>query len=651
MSSLRLRASLALCVGAILIGSPWARGQQPPDLGSATIEELLNMRVTTVAKRDQPLSSAAAAVYVITREDIRRSGLETLPEVLRLAPGVEVAQISANTWAISIRGFNSRFANKLLVLIDGRTVYSPTYSAVFWNEQDLLLEDIDRIEVIRGPGATMWGTNAVNGVINIITRSAEETEGALLGAGTGTLQSFATYARYGSSAGKRGHYRLYVKHARRVNLPLIRGGSGDDGWTGSRGGFRSDWALDAFNSLTVQGDATGGQPSRTTPLSISGFPGYSSFAGGNLLARWRHLTPGGSEVSVQAYYDQARENFPGIIELRHDTFDLDVQHNLSLGARHNMVWGGTFRNVRQRSWGTPIASLVPAARTVRIFSGFLQDEIALRASTLYLIAGSKFESNHFTGVEIQPTVRLLFTPSKRQALWAAVSRAMRSPSEVETTIRNLLPIPTPGGSALASLSGNPRARSEELLSYEMGYRIQPRDHFSLDTAAFVNRYHHLAGLEVTPLPPTAPGIVPLTLSYSGRGRTYGVEVSAAYAPAKVWRLSGSYTWLRPQFPSGGINAYPAVSDPRHQLQIHSLLSLTRGVELDSHVYFVGAQPVMGIERYTRLDIRLGWKTNEHVEWSLTGQDLLDSAHPEFFTGISVPLEVRRSVFAKMTWRF
>ncbi|HEU5453027.1 MAG TPA: TonB-dependent receptor [Terriglobales bacterium] len=652
MSSLRLRTCVALCAWTTLAWCPFLTAQPPQrDLSSASIEELLEMRVTTVAKREQPLSAAAAAVYVITGEDIRRSGVETLAEALRLAPGVEVAQFSANTWAISIRGFNSRFANKLLVLIDGRTVYSPTYSGVFWNEQDLLLEDIERIEVIRGPGATMWGTNAVNGVINIITRPAEETEGALLGAGAGTLQSLSSYARYGGTAGKRGHYRVYANHARRVDLPMIQGRSADDGWTTTRGGFRSDWRFDQANSFTVQGDGSGGQPYETTPVTITGFPGYPSFAGGNLLARWSHVARS-SELRIQAYYDQARENFPGIVELRHDSFDLDLQHNIALGARHNVVWGGTFRNVRQRSWGTPIAWLVPAARSLRTFSGFVQDEIALRSRSLYLIAGSKFESNEFTGVEIQPTVRVLFTPSRRQALWAAVSRAMRSPSEVEIGIRNLLPMMMTQRPTLAFLIGNAHGRSEELLSYEMGYRTQAGKHLSLDVAAFVNRYQHLSALVLASSPPPAPGIIPLTMAYNSTGRTYGVELSVAYAPARVWRLSGSYTWLRPVDPfAAGIKAYPGSGDPHHQFQVHSLLSLPRRVEVDSHLYFVGAQPEMAIRRYTRFDVRLGWTSNEHLEWSLVGQNLLDSAHPEFSTGNSAPIEVRRSVFAKMTWRF
>lgn len=653
MRSKKLRATMLCLISAVLFVACRCIAQQPtPDLSSATIEELMNIRVTSVAKREQALSDAPGAIYVITREEIRRSGVETLAEALRMAPGVEVAQISANLWAISIRGFNSQFSNKLLVLIDGRTVYTPTFSGVFWNEQDLLLEDIERIEVIRGPGATMWGTNAVNGVINIITRSSEDTEGLLAGAEVGTLQQFTGFGRYGGRIGRAGHYRIYVKHARRVDLPVDGGLTGDDGWGSTRGGFRTDWQLNPTNFLTVQGDGSSGSPYDYVPLwlSTAPFPGYSGFHGGNMLARWRRVAPSGSELRVQVDYDDARESFPGIIELRDDSFDVDLQHNIVLAKRHQIVWGGTFRNVRARSWGSAYAQMEPAARTLRTFSGFVQDEVTI-SPTLHLTAGSKFESNEFTGLEIQPTLRLMFAPSKRHAAWAAASRAVRSPSAAEMGARTFFPYTTAAGTVLALLMGNPHIKSEELLSYEAGYRTQLTQRFSVDIAGFVNRYHHELGLAVAPTIPPAPDIVPLTIWNAGKRKTYGIEAAAAYTPLKRWKITGSYSWFGASGSAAAAMTTWPMASPAHQFQIHSYFSLAHGVELDSQIYFVGAQPEMALKRYTRADFRLGWRANRHVEWSVAGQNLLDASHPEFSAGSYGMIEIRRSVAGKMTWTF
>ncbi|MBZ5512065.1 MAG: TonB-dependent receptor [Acidobacteriia bacterium] len=647
---------LSVLAAVLALALPSFPQRPARDLTEATIEELMNITVTTVSKKEQTLTSAPAAVYVITQEDIRRSGVTSLPEALRLAPGVQVAQLTSSDWAVSIRGANSRFANKLLVLVDGRTVYTPSFSGVFWAEQDLLLEDIDRIEVIRGPGASLWGTNAVNGVINIITRPADETNGGFVGGGVGSWERATLFARYGGRAGDHGNYRVFIKHARRADLADTGALGVDDSWNSTRGGFRADWKLNRqADAITFEGEGYQSAPDVFAPGPSLPFPGLASSQGGNLLARWQHRLSNGSEFSARVYFDETRQSFPEVMDLRHDTLDLDFQYNARVGKKHDLVWGGNFRNIRQRTWGTPAIHFDPPARTFHIFSGFVQDEITL-SPALVLTLGTKFESDTLAGVSAQPTARILFAPSTRHSFWAAISRAMRSPSELEAEAHFTLPgFPTPWGwPKYVQLLGNPDPVSEELVAYEVGYRTRPARHWLIDAALFFNRYHHLANFGLAQHMPVTPDLIPLVTTNTVSANSHGAELSATYTPWSRWKITGSYSWLHfsreragefPEFSGSGDN-------PAHQFQIHSYLSLPGKVEFDSHLYFVDRLPTQPVPRYTRVDLRLGWRPNQHLECSLAGQNLLDSAHREFFTGIQgAPLEVRRSVFARFSWRF
>lgn len=664
-----LKRLLCLLLAVFTVAVAGAQ-ERPTDLTQMSIEDLMRIEVTSAGKKEQKLSQTAAAVYVITQEDIRRSGATSIPEALRLAPGVEVAQINANVWAISIRGFNFRYASKLLVLIDGRSVYSPLFSGVFWDVQDTLLEDVERIEVIRGPGATLWGANAVNGVINIITKRASDTQGGLLTAGGGTYDRGFGGIRYGGTLGAKASYRVFAKYLKRSNLADALGKDAHDSWDMLRSGFRSDWVLSERNSLTLQGDIYHGAELEHFAFVLLSPPFSQTViddthaGGGNLLLRWKHLLAGGSEMALQLYYD--RTDHASVSERQiHDVFDLDFQHHIRLLGRHDVVWGGGLRSTHEKTRGSFDVSFDPPNRTLWLFSGFVQDEITLLPDRFRLTLGSKFERNDFTGLEVQPSLRLLWTPHPRHALWAAVSRAVRTPSVGEQSVRlNAAAFPDGGGMpALVAFFGAPRFQSEDLLAYEFGYRVQPRKQFSLDLAAFYNIYHHLASaepalpfLEISPTPPHL--VFPIQLGNRLRGTAYGVEVAASYAPVRFWKLSGSYSWLRSQLRPDAAN--PSISslslpgdNPQHQFQLRSSLSLLRNFEFDTSLFHVTPLTAQGIPDYTRLDARLGWHPAERLELSLGLQNLLDARHPEFPStlGIQASAQVKRSFYGKVTWRF
>ena len=644
---MRPRSLLAAAIAAVALGTA---AQQPPDLSEATLEELSNIKVTTVSKKEQILSRTAAAVFVITQDDIRRSGLTTLPEVLRLAPGVQVAQIASGTWAVSVRGDNAVFANRLLVLVDGRTVYTPSFSGVFWTEQDIPLEDIERIEVIRGPGATMWGANAVNGVINIITYSAADTSGGLVSAGGGSWQHSRIYARYGGPAGTRGSYRFYFQHARRGDLPRPHTTDGNDDWNTSRAGFRSDWLLSSRDSLTVQGDVLRAKPDNDAQHAApeAPFPGYAIHQAGNVLARWTHSFRNRSTLVTQFYLDSARQTFPDLLRLNHTTIDFDVQHSFTWG-RQQVIWGGGIRTVDQRTWGTPFFHFADPMQRRNLYSGFVQDEITIGPASLTL--GSKFEANSFTGLEIQPTARIRVKASHRLTAWAAVSQAARTPSELEAEAQFAMPgFPSPWGTpAAVILLNNPKPRAEHLLAYEFGLRLEPMRHLRVETAAYYNRSGQAVMLQ--PVAVLGPVLVAM-LQNGGVKRTFGFETTATWIPARRLKITGSHSWLRPTFHGSGMLMFSTPGDnPRHQFQLHSALSLPRSVDVDTGLYFVDRLPGLPVPAYARLDLRLAWRPREKWEISVASHNLLDDQHPEFFTLQPTTIDVPRSAFAQVTYRF
>src|ERR1700681_2250715 len=544
MTPLR-RLCLLSVLGVFLTVTTSAQNQPKiPDVTAITLEDLMNLQVTSVSKRAQKLADAAAAIFVITQDDIRRSGASSIPEALRLAPGLEVARIDENKWAIGSRGFNGRFDNKLLVLIDGRSVYTPLFSGVYWNIQDVMLEDVDRIEVIRGPGATLWGANAVNGVINIITKAAKSTQSALAAAGGGTETRGSGSVRYGGRLNQGTYYRGYAKYFNvGPSIDPSTGRRADDNWDALRGGFRTDWTSSGPDSLTVQGDLhrsgygeTLTVPSLNTPYS-STFPNQGSISGGNLLGRWNHAFAN-SSTSLQMYYDHTSITENSLFTDHQDIFDIDFQHTFHATESQDVVWGLGYRSSRDGNNSSSVVSLQPNQLTLNQFSAFAQDEISLFDKRLRITLGSKFEHNGFTGFEIQPNTRLLWTITRNQSLWTAVSRATRTPALTEEGLRLNSAVVPPGTPqnptplpVLISVFGSRQFKSEDLLAYEAGYRVQVTSNFSTDIAVFYNHYTHLRTaepgapfLEVNPTPLHI--VAPFFAGNKMSGGTYGTELFA-----------------------------------------------------------------------------------------------------------------------------
>ena len=661
-----IRLTATLLVSTLSLAGP---KQVSRDLSEISLEDLMNVEVTSVSKKEQKLSHTAAAIHVITQEDIRRSGLTSIPELLRRVPGLHVARIDGNKWAISARGFNGLFATKMLVLIDGRSVYTPLFSGVYWDVQDVMLEDVERIEVIRGPGATLWGANAVNGVINIITKRAEDTQGGLVSGGFGNEEQGFGGVRYGGKIGANAHYRVYGKHFSRSESVDSLGNPEADSWNTSRGGTRVDWNLSPQDSLTVQGDVYQGRMNQTSRPFVF-FPPYrqevrwqTPVSGGNVLTRWNHSISKGSNLSFQMYYDRTnRDDF--IIKEQRDTVDFDFQHQLALGRRHAFIWGGGYRQTSDDLSNRPTVSVVPSSRRDGLFSSFAQDEIGLVPEQLYLTVGSKFEHNNYTGFEIQPNARLLWLLTPRHTLWAAISRAVRTPSRGDDDGRVVSSIfPGPGGLPIVSTAlGNHNVVSESLRAHEVGYRWEAKSRWSIDIATFFNVYDDLQSFE-----PGTPELVsneslvylrvPINFGNKLLGETFGLEATANWQLSSRWRLAAGYTWLNAQLHRGPGSLDTGSSEandnsPRHQFQMHSYLKLWNRLELDNSFYRVGAVQHRTIPGYNRLDARLGWRFKESLELSLGAQNLLDPRHPEFGSiFLERATEMKRAAYLRFTWQF
>ena len=667
-----IRSIWLIAIMMIGDGSLFAQTPNPAsDLTTATLEELMNIEVTSVSKKEEKLFQSAAAIYVITHEDIRRSGLTTIPELLRMAPGLSVAQIDGNKWAISARGFSGRFANKLLVLIDGRSVYSPQFSGVYWEIQNFPIEEIERIEVIRGPGGTLWGANAVNGVINIITKHTKDSQGGLVTVGGGSEEQGFASARYGSVIGTNAYYRVYAKYFNRGGLVNADGFNLHDWQSWVSGGWRLDWKKSGRDALTLHGniyDTSLRETSLNRSLSAPLAPPAltpAEYMGGNALGRWTHIFSDRSDLALQIYFDRSRYE-PFDQGERVDTYDVDLQHRFAFG-RQDLVWGLGYRLIADQNnanIGTPV-QITPKGRTVQIFSGFVQDEIMLIKDRLRLTIGSKLEHNDYTGFEVQPNVRLLWTLSARHTMWAAGSRAIRMPSRADVGLRvNSSAFPDPDGSpTVIALLGNSKAESEELRAYEIGYRVQPNKKLFFDLATFYNFYDRLLTvdpdepfLEFDPQP--AHLVIPLRFNSFMHGETWGVEASANLNLTQRWRIRGGYSYLgqRLSHKLRGQDANVEGAEggnPKHQYQFHSYYQLARNLESDTALYHVSRLPSQQIPAYTRLDVRFGWRVRESFEFSLNLQNLLDDRHPEF-NGPDASVmtsQARRSVYGKATWRF
>lgn len=650
-------------IGVSFVGATPAAAK---DLTELSIEDLMAMEVTTtVARKPQPVSKTAAAVFVISSEDIRRSGATCIPELLRMVPGFEVARINANKWAISARGFNGYIANKLLVLMDGRTVYNQLYSGVYWDIQDTVLEDVARIEVIRGPGASLWGANAVNGVVNIITKKASETQGVMVAAGAGTEERFFSTLRYGGRLGKDAYYRMYGKFFDRDGGDMPDGGESYDDWHYGRGGGRIDWKRSDSNSFTFQGDIYDGASGDLATYVDFDPPYYKYYddntkqSGGNLLGRWQHTPSSDEDITLQLYFDQTNLSYPVLSETR-DTYDADFQQRFAWGRRQEVIWGLGYRLVHAQIDNSDIVVFQNDDRWDQLFSFFVQDEIAILPQKLSLLIGSKFEKNDYTGWETQPNVRLLWTPNEQHTVWSAVSRAVRTPSQAEEDVVLVQRI-YPGSpyNTMVTFEGTEDFLSEQLTAYEAGYRFHPQEAFTIDLAVFYNEYDQLLGVEMGTPRISPPYIVtPLVASNQLKGNTRGVELALEYQPLPWWRLMGAYTYLE-MYLEGANSAitetYLAAEgeNPRHQVSLRSTMDLPCGWALDLWGRYVDDLPSQNVSSYITMDARLGWRPTDNWEFSLVGQNLLSPSHEEFISEIIefTPTKVERSVYLKAKWQF
>lgn len=642
------------------------------DLGELSLEELMSIEVTSVSKKEESIRDAATAIFVITQEDIRRSGATSIPELLRLVPGMQVGRLNSRFWGISARGFNNTFSNKLLVLIDGRSVYTPLFAGTYWDVQHTLLEDIERIEVIRGPGGALWGANAVNGVINIITKDAADTQGGLLRLGAGTEEKLMAGFRYGDRLGDAGFWRFYAL------FNDWDGGEvgGDDvsgEWSVSQMGARFDWAVGDEDGFTLSTDWYEADYN-TLYVNTTLWPPYSKEDvsdgdtwGGNILGRWTHTFSDESDFQLQAYADVTNrfEKQPSPFEepfreLRH-TFDLDFQHRFPAGTRHDIVWGLGYRYTQDsidNNFGT---ALRPDEDESSLYNAFIQDQISFLEDELTLTLGSKFEYNDYSDFEVQPSVRLAWTPDDRHTLWGAISRAVRTPSRAEFDVQ-INSIVIPPGIVLANVGDV--FDSEKVTTAEAGYRVLITEEVSADIAVFYSLYDDLRTVEIDwpfiALGPHWPHlVVPAKPHNNAEADTYGLELVLDWRPVDWWQFRATYTFLEVDLDLSDVKTLDLVtgdeegSSPQHQIRLDSRFNLPRNVELDVMLQYVDSLDTFGVDDYVDMDVRLGWQPRENLALELVGQNLLDSSRLEFAPSFVnfIPTRNERGVYGKITWRF
>jgi iron complex outermembrane recepter protein len=655
---------------AMLIAIPAWPQQKAADLTGRSIEDLMNIEVTSVSKKEERLARTAAAIFVITAEDIRHSGANSIPALLRMVPGLDVAEINGSTWAISSRGFNDQIANKLLVLMDGRTVYSPLFNGVYWDVQEVPLEDIERIEVIRGPGAAVWGANAVSGVINIISKKASDTQGLLITGGGGTHDEAFGTAQYGGTLGPNTTYRGDSTNFNGNHLANLAGQNGADSWDVLRGGFRVDSKFDTKNSLTVQGDGySGSEGEIVTAVTSLALPQPQvsnlrmDIGGWDILARWGRAISPTSQTTLQVYFDRTNRGDATYAEGR-NTFDIDFHHHIAWGDRQDFVWGLGFRDTSDNIRGSFRFMFNPTAETQLLFSSFVQDEIAIVPGRLFLTLGARLEHNHFTGFDVQPSASIAWLANDRTTFWASISRAVGTPSR-ETDVRfNAGVFPGPGGLMLLESVFGTEQKNEDVLATEVGYRTQVSEDLSLDLTGFYDSYSNIissdvgtASVEFNPAPVHL--VLPIFLGNQLYGEGHGAEMALNWKPVSRWSLSPGFSYLQLHMhktaASTDVTSISTVegSSPREQAQVRSQVELTSRWDWDTSVYFVGRLPALQIPSYTHLDACLTWKARDGLSFSLVGQNLLQDHHLEF-NGPDQTVQsslVKRSVYAKVVWHF
>lgn len=659
-----------LVMAAVIVAAPGSSPAEAPadvDFTRLSLEELMDVEVTSVSKRRQRVADAAAAIFVIGQEDIRRSGATSVPELLRMVPGVEVARIDANKWAVSIRGFNVRFSSKVLVLIDGRSVYSPLFAGVFWQAQDVVLEDVERIEVIRGPSAAIWGANATNGVINIITKSARDTQGVLLSGGAGTQERGFGTARIGGRISDKLHYRGYVKSFAVGDSPVASGDRGADATQQVRTGFRIDADPTARDFFTLSGDlyrqdygTTAVSHPQLVPPYLTTFDDRGKSSGGNVLGRWSRQLSGVSNVSLQAFYDHFEINEQGVGTAA-DVGDLDFQHTFEPFARNRVIWGLGYRYTRTTVDDNSFAHTSFNYRKDSVLNGFLENEISLIENELRFTFGSKIEYNDFTKFEFQPSARILWSPTPRQSMWAAASRSVRLPSITDRDAELSLNVIPPGAAdnpfpvpVHVVFTGNRDVGTESVVAVEFGYRAQPVESLSYDVAAFYNLYDDLRAVvrdepsfAMSPIPRV---VFPVRVQGRESAETYGVEVAADWEVLPWWQVKAAYTLFHENLNDDSIGRG---TSPLHQASLRSQMNLGDHWELDLWPRYIDNLTNEGVESYFSLDARLAWSPNENIAFSLVGQNLLDSRRKEGAPYIFplTPTQNERGAYGKITLRF
>lgn len=651
----------------------------PPFLAHAQIDTLalkrmslddlanLDVMVISASKKPQKLSKTAAAMFVITQEDIHNSGVTTLPDALRMAPGIQVAQIDANKWSVTARGFSGRFANKLLVMMDGRTVYNPLFSGVYWDIQNAQLENIKRIEIIRGPGAALWGANAVNGVINIITKTAEQTQGTTIRAGVGSKVKQG-FVRHGGKLGESAHYRVYVDYNNHDDSIDTAGLDTADQWDQAQGGARLDWKMDDNDSFTIQSDyyeGTSGHNSSVKPLLIPPFSSVEDVRlkhrGSNVISHWNHQFSNNNLLDFKFYYDYAERSSRNFKQT-YNTYDFEINHQFNSAEWNAVNWGVGYRLITDDIIGKADLVLNPNQRSTHLFSGFIQDQLTLIPDVLESIIAVRIEHNDYTGLEFQPTARLLWTPTKQHSVWAAFSRAVRTPARTTDIRVDQQAIPgTPP--RLVSIFGNPNIDSEEVFAYEAGYKFNFSSEFKFDLSVFYNIYDELRTLErnapVLETSPSPPHIlIPVYSDNKMQGETYGFEVSSTWKPNEIvaFNAAYSYTKLNLHYKHNSLDTTSQAAEgetPQQQFSLRSDLNLMSDWSTNLWFRYVDSLPKQGINAYVTLDARLAWQAYKQLEISVVGRNLIASQHVEYnpeIVRISAS-QIERSILGKIVWNF